>query len=44
MKILFASDISFNDFKSFPGEEKALSVMAETAAYFKAADFSVVNL
>lgn len=44
MKILFASDISFNDFRAFPGEEKAAAVMAKTAAYFRAADFSVVNL
>ena len=44
MKILFASDISFNDFTAFPGAEKARSVVTETAAFFRQADFSVVNL
>ncbi len=44
MKILFASDMSFNYFKGFPGKEKAYDTMKEIAAEFAAADFGVVNL
>ena len=44
MKILFASDMSFNYFCSFPGKEAARRTLENTAKYFKAADYSVVNL
>lgn len=44
MKVLFASDMSFNYFENFPGEEKVEKFMAETAEEFKKADFSILNL
>lgn len=44
MKILFASDISFNYYPEFPGKEAAHAAMDGTARYFEAADFSVINL
>lgn len=44
MKILFASDMSFNDFLCYPGKEQAQKTMQETAKYFRSADFSILNL
>lgn len=44
MKILFASDMSFNYFSEFPGKEAVAKTMEKTVKYFKEADFSVVNL
>lgn len=44
MKILFASDISFNYYPEFPGKEAARFAMSDTAHCFEEADFSVVNL
>ena len=44
MKILFASDMSFNYMASFPGREAARETMREAAGVFRTADFSVVNL
>lgn len=44
MKILFAADMSFNYFKTLPSEAEAAAIMAQTATYFKAADFSMLNL
>ncbi|MBQ8758445.1 MAG: CapA family protein, partial [Clostridia bacterium] len=44
MKILFASDMSFNYFPAFPGNDTATETMKETASVFASADFSVVNL
>ena len=44
MKILFAADISFNDFPSYFGKEQAQKTMRKTAEYFRAADFSILNL
>ncbi len=44
MKILFASDMSFNYMASFPGREVARETMREAAGVFRTADFSVVNL
>ena len=44
MKILFASDLSFNYFSEFPGRQAAKNAFAKTAEYFRKADFSVVNL
>ncbi|MBR2466649.1 MAG: CapA family protein [Clostridia bacterium] len=44
MKILFASDMSFNYFSEFPGKDAVKKTMENTVKYFKAADFSVVNL
>lgn len=40
MKVLFAADTSFSYLESRPSG----AVMEQTAAYFKAADFSVINL
>ena len=36
--------MSFNYFCEFPGKESARRILENTAKYFKAADFSVVNL
>ncbi len=44
MKILFAADVSFNYFPSLPSAAEAEAIMQETAAYFKKADFSILNL
>ncbi len=45
MKILFAADVSFHYFgNAYPGDEAALSAMAEAKACFDRADFSVINL
>lgn len=44
MKILFAADISFDNFKENTTAEKALAVMKNTAEVFKKADFSIINL
>lgn len=44
MKILFASDMSFNYMASFPGREAARETMREAAGVFRTADFSVVGL
>ena len=44
MKVLFASELSFNYFSEFPGERDAMNAFAEATEYFKKADFSVVNL
>lgn len=44
MKILFAGDLSFNYFNTLPTAEEAEGIMKKTAAYFKRADFSVLNL
>ena len=44
MKILFASDMSFNYFKEFPGKDAVRATLGKTAEHFKRADFSVVNL
>ena len=44
MKILFASDMSFNYFSEFPGKEAVRKTMEKTAEYFRRVDFSVVNL
>ncbi len=47
MKILFASDMGFNhlnNLKGFPGSDKVKEMMRETAAEFRKADFSMLNL
>ena len=44
MKILFASDLSFNYFSEFIGKEAIRNTMENTAEYFREADFSVINL
>lgn len=44
MKILFASDLSFNYIPAFGGKEAARKAFFNTAEYFRAADFSVINL
>jgi len=44
MKILFASDMSFNYMKPVPENGEAQRVMAKTAEVFKKADYSIVNL
>lgn len=44
MKILFASDTSFDRFDAYPGDAHAHAAMAAPAALFAAADFSMVNL
>ena len=44
MKILFAGDLSFNYFTHLPSADAALDIMKKTAAYFKRADFSILNL
>lgn len=44
MKIVFASDISFNYMGDFRGKAAAVTAMAEPAAIFARADFSMINL
>ena len=44
MKILFASDMSFNYFEGVPADDKIKEMMSEAAACFEKADFSVLNL
>lgn len=44
MRILFASDISFNYFPKYVGDEKAVSAFSEVAEEFRKVDFSMVNL
>lgn len=44
MKILFASDMSFNYFSDVPTKEQAKTAMSEVAAEFKKADFTMLNL
>ncbi len=44
MKILFAADMSFNYMPALPPKEEAERIMEQTAAYFKKADFSILNL
>lgn len=44
MKILFASDISFNYFPEYPGDEAAEKAFSKTAEEFRKVDFSMVNL
>lgn len=44
MKLLFASDLSFNYMKSSPDEGEAKRVMSQAAEIFKQADYSIINL
>lgn len=44
MKILFASDMSFNYFEGVPADEKIAEMMKEASDCFAKADFSVLNL
>lgn len=44
MKLLFASDISFNEYEGFPGQIAANDIMGDTAKLFGEADFSMINL
>lgn len=44
MKILFASDMSFNYMSEYPGDAAVKAAMAECAEEFSKADFSIVNL
>lgn len=44
MKILFAADVSFHYFEQLPERETIVETMQDTAACFRAADFSVINL
>ena len=44
MRIVFASDISFNYMPAFQGRAAAVTAMAEPAAIFAQADFSMINL
>jgi len=44
MKILFASDMSFNYMKPVPENGEAQRIMSKTAEVFKKADYSIVNL
>lgn len=44
MKLLFAADMSFNYISSLPTKEMIRDAMAEPAALFASADFSMVNL
>lgn len=44
MKILFASDISFNYFPEYPGDAAAEKAFSKTAEEFRKVDFSMVNL
>lgn len=44
MRILFAADVCFNDFKGKATPETAYSVMGNTASVFGGCDFSIINL
>ena len=44
MKILFASDMSFNYLNNCPLDGEAERIMSKTAETFKKADFSIINL
>lgn len=44
MRIMFAADMSFSYFDTFPGMEKAYQTMENVTKLFEQADFSVVNL
>jgi len=44
MKLLFASDISFNEYEDFPGQIAVNNIMGDTAKLFRDADFSMINL
>lgn len=44
MKILFASDMSFNYIEKLPSKEQAKKTMEETSKEFAKADFSILNL
>lgn len=44
MKLLFASDMSFNYFEGVPSEDKIKEMMKEAAEVFAGSDFSVLNL
>lgn len=44
MKLLFASDISFNEYEDFPGQTAADNIMNDAAKLFEKADFSMINL
>lgn len=44
MKILFASDMSFNCFTESPSEEMVNSIFGKTAEEFSKVDFSLLNL
>ena len=44
MKIIFAADMSFNYFESFPGKEQARATLKEAGELLQSADFSMVNL
>ena len=44
MKILFASDMSFNYIKNYPGDDKVKNSMFAVSKVFENADLSIVNL
>lgn len=44
MRLLFASDISFNEYENYPGQITVNNIMSDTAKLFKDADFSMINL
>jgi len=44
VKILFASDVSFNNLGDFKGTETANNAMVQVRPYFDNADFSMLNL
>lgn len=44
MKLLFASDMSFNYFEGVPSDDKINEMMKEAAEVFAKSDFSVLNL
>jgi len=44
MKILFASDTSFNFIENYPGDDKVKKSMLAVSKFFKNADLSIVNL
>lgn len=44
MKILLAADMSFVNYKSFPGKNEAFRAMEEAAGLFRKVDYSMVNL
>ena len=44
MKILFASDMSFNFIENCPEEQAVKEAMSEVSSLFAEADYSIVNL
>ena len=44
MRVLFAGDMSFNYLNSVLEDGAAMRIMAKTAAVFKTADYSIINL